>query len=152
MESSCCSWHLNKSTPGLPNHDSLAKVQPLVKMCQDNFKVTFKPSENISIDESTLTIKGHIKFLQYSKNKLNHFHIKLFMVSEPETGYICGFSMHTGRTFDVLLAEKSTLGPDCTVTTRIVMSLLQKCTLLDEHWTLYFDNWFNWPELLHELR
>ena len=33
----------------------------------------------------------------YSKNKPNHFHIKLFMASEPKTGYICGFSVYTGR-------------------------------------------------------
>ena len=73
------------------------------------------------------------------------------MVSKPETGYICGFPLYTCRASNEL-ADKPTLDPDCTVTTRTVMSLLQKCNLLDEHWTLYFDNWFNSPEPLHELR
>ena len=73
-----------------------------------------------------------MKFLQYSKNKLNHFDIKFFMVSEPETGYICGFSMYTGSASNELLADKSTLDSDCTVTTRTIMSLLQKCNLLQQ--------------------
>ena len=138
--------------PGLPNHDPLAKVRPLINMCQDNFKITYKPGENIAIDESTMAYKGRVKFLQYSKSKPNHFHIKLFMVSESDTGYISGFSVYTGRASNELLAHKSTLDPDCTVTTRTVMSLLDKCNLLDDHRTVYFDNWFNSPELLHELR
>ena len=121
-------------------------------MCQDNFKITYKPGENIAIDESTLTYKGRVKFLQYSKNKPNCFHIKLFMVSESDTGYISGFSIYTGRASNELLANKSTLDPDCTVTTKTVMSLLDKCGLLDDHRTLYFDNWFNSPQLLDELR
>ena len=121
-------------------------------MCQDNFKLTYKPGENIAIDESTLAYKGCVKFLQYSKNKPNRFHIKLFMVSESDTGYICGFSVYTGRASNELLTDKSTLDPDCTITTRTVMSLLDKCNLLDEHRTLYFDNWFNSPKLLNELR
>ena len=45
-------------SPGFPNDDPLAKVQPLVKMCQDNFKVTYKPGENLSIDVSTMAYKG----------------------------------------------------------------------------------------------
>ena len=73
--------------PVLPNHDPLTKVWPLVKMCQDNFKLTYKPSENISI--------------------------KLFMVSVPETGYICGFSMYSESASNELLADKSTLDPSC---------------------------------------
>ena len=127
-------------------------IRPLVTMCQDNFKLTYKPGQNISIDESTLTYKGRVKFLQYSKNKSNRFHIKLFMVSEPDTGYICGFAMYTRRASNELLVDKSTVNPDCTVTTKTFMGLLQKCNLLDSHLTLYFDNWFNSPELLHELR
>ena len=74
------------------------------------------------------------------------------MVSESETGYISGFSIYTGRASNELLQHKSILDPDCTVTTKTVMSLLDKCNLLDDHRTLYFDNWFNSPQLLHELR
>ena len=119
--------------PGLPNHDPLAKVWLLFTMCQDNFKVTYKPVENLSINESTMVYKGRVKFLQYSKNKPNHFHIKLFMVSEPDTGYIYGFFIYTGRASNELLAHKSTLDLNCTITTKTVMGLLQKCNLLDSH-------------------
>ena len=95
---------------------------------------------------------GRVKFLVYSKAKPNRFHIKMFMVSEHETGYICGFSVYTGRNSNELLADKCTLDPDCTVTTRTVMALLQRNNLLDEHRTVYFDNWFTSCQLLSELR
>ena len=48
------------------------------------------------------------------------------MVSEPDTGYICRFSMYTGRASNELLVDKSTVDPDCTVTTKTVMDLLKK--------------------------
>ena len=35
-------------------------------------------------------------FKCYNPKKPNRFHIKLFMVSEPSTGYICGFEVYTG--------------------------------------------------------
>ena len=74
-------------------------------MCQDNFKLTYKLGEHIAMDESTLTYKGRVKFLQYSKSRPNRFHIKLFMVSESETGYISGFSIYTGRASNELSTQ-----------------------------------------------
>ena len=54
-------------SPGLPNHNPLAKVWLLVTMCQVNFKLAYKPGENISIDESRLAYKGRGKFCSTQK-------------------------------------------------------------------------------------
>ena len=43
--------------PGFPNHDPLAKVRPLVTMCQNNFRLRYTPSEFLAVDESTLGFK-----------------------------------------------------------------------------------------------
>ena len=50
----------NNPPPGSPNHDPLAKVWPLLEMCQTNFCLRYTPSEAISLDESTMAFKGHI--------------------------------------------------------------------------------------------
>ena len=73
------------------------------------------------------------------------------MVSEHLSGYISGFSMYTGKTANKLIAEKATLDPYCSVTTKTVMGLLQKTKLLDNHRTVFFDNYFNSCELLEEM-
>ena len=43
--------------PGFQNHDPLAKVRPLVTMCQQNFRLRYTPSEFLAVDESTLGFK-----------------------------------------------------------------------------------------------
>ena len=43
--------------PGMPNHDALAKVCPLVTMYQNNFRLRYTPSEFLAVDKSTLAFK-----------------------------------------------------------------------------------------------
>ena len=94
----------NNPPPGSLNHDPLAKVRPLLEMCQLNFSLWCTPSEYISLNESTMVFKGCVKFLQFNPSKPNKFHIKLFMVSEHLSGYISGFSVYTGKTANELIA------------------------------------------------
>ena len=47
----------NNPPPGMPNHDPLAKVRPLITMCQNNFRLRYTPSEFLAVDESTLAFK-----------------------------------------------------------------------------------------------
>ena len=47
----------NNPTPSVPNHDPLAKVRPLITMCQYNFRLCYTPSEFLAVDESTLAFK-----------------------------------------------------------------------------------------------
>ena len=73
------------------------------------------------------------------------------MVSEHLSGYISGFSVYTGKTANDLVAEKATLDPYCSVMMKTVMGLLQKTNLLDNHHTVFFDNYFNSCELLEDM-
>ena len=95
-------WHLHfndvssNPAPGLPGHHPPAHLRNIISMAQYNFKHMYIPSADVAIDESTCTFQGRLKFLQYNKSKPNKFHIKLFMVSEQETGYMSAFSVYMG--------------------------------------------------------
>ena len=47
--------------PGSANHDPLAKVRPLLEMCQTNFRLRYMPGEHISLDKSTMAFKGRVR-------------------------------------------------------------------------------------------
>ena len=70
------------------------------------------------------------------------------MVLEHKTGYMAGFSVYTGQVANELVSENAVSSEKCTTTTKTVMGLLQRTWLLDSYRSVYFDNWFNSPELL----
>ena len=73
------------------------------------------------------------------------------MVSEHKTGYMARFSVYTGQVANELVAENAVSSKECTTTTKTVMGLLQRTQLLDNYRSVYFDNWFNSPQLLDEM-
>ena len=88
-------WNLHVSDPdetnppkGEADHDPLFLVRPMVDMMQRNFHTKYRPGKELSLDESMCPFKGRVHFKCYNPKKPNRFHIKLFMVSEPSTGYI----------------------------------------------------------------
>ena len=96
-------WNLHVSNPdetnppkGEAEHDPLFLVRPMVDMMQRNFHTKYRPGKELSLDESKCPFMGRVHFKCYNPKKPNRFHIKLFMVSEPSTGYICGFEVYTG--------------------------------------------------------
>ena len=73
------------------------------------------------------------------------------MVSEHKTGYMARFSVYTGQVGNELVAKNAVSSEECTMTTKTVMGLLQRMQLLDNYRSVYFDNWFNLPQLLDEM-
>ena len=103
------------------------------------------------VDESTCGFCGREKFLQYNKSKPNKFHIKLFMASEKQTGYMLTFSVYISSECNELVQRNAVLDPSSSITTKTVMGLLESGNLLDMHRRIWFDNWFNSVELLEML-
>ena len=67
----------------------------------------------------------------------------MFMVSEAETSYIYGFEVYTGNS--------SNHDTECTKTTSTVMDLLlYKIPGTNGH-HVYFNNYYNSPELIEKL-
>ena len=73
------------------------KLDLFVDMVQRNFLYAYKPLKRLSFDEAYCPFKGRVKFRVYNPMKPNHFHIKLFQVSESLSGYILGFHVYTGK-------------------------------------------------------
>ena len=147
-------WNLHVSDPdetnpqkGEANHDPLFLVRPMVDMMQRNFHTKYRPGKELSLDESTCPFKGRVHFKCYNPKKPNRFHIKLFMVSEPSTGYICGFEVYTGDASGQSQGNAQEL-QDASKTSCTVLGLLDSVQLLDMGHHVYFDNYYNSPDLI----
>ena len=123
-------WHLHLNdvssnpAPGLPGHGPLECLRNIIAMAEYNFTHVYIPFVDVTIDESTCTFRGRVKFLQYNKSKPNKFHIKCFMVSEQQSGYMSAFSIYTGLECNELVQRNATMDPSCSITTKTVMAFL----------------------------
>ena len=65
--------HLNDSEAqpkrGEPAFDKLYKVRPFLDLVMENFQSSYQPHQQISIDESMISYKGRLSFIQYLRNK-----------------------------------------------------------------------------------
>ena len=133
---------------GQPGHDPLHLVRPIIQMMQRNFKSKYRPGKELSLDESTCPFKGRVRFKCFNPKKPNRFHIKLFMVSEAQTGYVCGFEVYTGKVDKKEEGDDDDEYKDVNKTSSVVMKLMDSINLLDVGHHVYFDNYCNSPELL----
>ena len=69
------------------------------------------------------------------------------MVSEPSTGYICGFEVYTGDVSGQSKGNAQEL-QDASKTCYTVLGLLVSVQLLDMGHHVYFDNYYNKPDLI----
>ena len=115
----------------------------MVDMMQRNFHTKYRPGKELSLDESTCPFKGRVHFKCYNPKKTNRFHIKLFMVSEPSTS----FEVYTGDASGQSQGNAQEL-QDASKTSCIVLGLLDSVQLLDMGHYVYFDNYYNCPELI----
>ena len=69
------------------------------------------------------------------------------MVSEPSTSYICGFEVYTGDAAGQSQDNAQKL-LDASKTSCIVLGLLDSVQLLDMDHHVYFDNYYNSPNLI----
>ena len=69
------------------------------------------------------------------------------MVSEPSTGYICGFEVYTGDASGQSQGNAQEV-QDASKTSCIVLGLLDSVQLLDMGHHVYFDYYYNSPDLI----
>ena len=72
------------------------------------------------------------------------------MVSEPSTGYICGFEVYTGDASGQSQGNVQDV-QDASKTSCTVLGLLDSVQLLDMGHHVYFDNYYNSPNLIELL-
>ena len=147
-------WNLHVSDPdetnpqkGEANHDPLFLVRPMVDMMQRNFHTKYRPGKELFLDESTCPFKGRIHFKCYNPKNQTDSILNFFMVSEPSTGHICGFEVYTGDASGQSWGNAQEL-QDASKTSCIVLGLLDSVQLLDMGQHVYFDNYYNSPNLI----
>ena len=141
--------HLNDNTK--TNRDPLYKVRPVIDMIDRNFLHVYTPKKNLAVDEASCPFKGRLGFKMYNPRKPARFHIRLYEVCESESGYCSGVEIFTGNKNSKCVASSKPLDPGCTVTTKLVLGLLQRSNLLDQGYHVYMDNYYTSVELLDEL-
>ena len=147
-------WNLHVSDPdednpqkGEANHDPLFLVRPMGDMMQRN------SVQSTGHERNFLWMKAHVLLRAGSissvttPKKTKRFHIKHFMVSGPSTGYICGFEVYTGDASGQSQGNAQEL-QDASKTSCIVLGLLDSVQLLDMGHHVYFDNYYNSPDLI----
>jgi hypothetical protein len=131
--------HFNDNT--LPdNSDKLKKVRPLIDLLVRQFRsVTME--ENLSIDEQMVPFKGRSSIKQYNPKKPHKWGYKIYVLSGI-SGFAYDFEIYSGKQDNILLPEEVDCGASGNVVVRLSRSIPSNV-----NYKVYFDNYFNSPEL-----
>ena len=141
--------HLNDNRT--TNRDPQYKLRPMIDMIDRNFLQVYTPKMNVSVDEASCPFKGRLGFKMYNPRKPARFHTHLYQVCESESGYCTGLEIFTGNKNSDCIKISKPIDPACTITTKLVLGLLQKSKLLDEGYHVNMDNYYASVELFDEL-
>ena len=139
-------FHLNDSeTQPMredPNFDKLYKVRPFLDIVLENFKSCYQPHQHISIDESVISYRGRLSFVQYLPKKPHKWGLKAWVLADSTNGYTWGWKLYTGKeggTTEHRLAH------------RVVMDLISDQRLEQKGYIVFTDNFYSSPALFKAL-
>lgn len=93
--------HLNDNESyipkGQPGHDALYKLRPFLEPLILNFQEHYTLHREISVDETMISFKGRLGFIQYMPKKPTKWCLKAFVLSDAHNGYIYNWNLYTGR-------------------------------------------------------
>ncbi len=142
-----CFLHLNDSETqpqrGAPGFDKLYKIRPLLNILVESFKDCYTPSQFLSVDESMISFKGHLSFLQYRPKKPHKWGMKAWVLADSATSYMWGWKLYTGKEGDQR---------GCGLADRVVLDLVDDVRLQGKGFVVVTDNFYSSPSLFRELR
>ena len=121
--------------------DRLAKVRPLITLCDRQFKACYTPNQNVSVDEAMIRFDGRLGWKQYMPKKPVKWGMKIWCLCDSETGYCSAFSVYTGATGNP--NDGLDLGY------RVVMNLMRPFLSSNRH--VFADNYFTSVHLAKDL-
>ena len=80
--------------------DKLEPIRKVFDMWESTLQDAFVPDENVTVDEQLLTYRGRVPFKQYIPSKPGKYGIKLWMLCDSKTSYVCRLQVYTGRVVD----------------------------------------------------
>ena len=113
--------HLKAPQPSTVAVTRGSKVRNFITYLQEKCLDLYTPQQNIAVDESTVGYKGRILFKTYNPQKPTKWGIRIYVLSECDTGYICSFQPYFGKP-----TTDSLPWPDQPFTTRIVLHLVDQ--------------------------
>ena len=136
-------FHLQDSTIAPAEPDALWKLRWYIDTLIVNFKYTYTPDENVTVDESMIKFKGRLRFRQYLPSKPIKWGIKAWALCESSTGYLWNFQIYTGRAERQQQHEHG-------LSYRVVMDL--STDLHGSYMRVYTDNFYSSVELFQAMR
>lgn len=126
---------------GEPGHDKLFKVRPIIEMIIPKFAAVYSPLKELSLDEMTIAFKGRSTLKMYSPNKPDKYGYRVYALSESSSGYVLGWSLHTGQYKDIT--------SDISATHAVVRELAAPYT--GKGHEVYMDSYYTSPTIANEL-
>ncbi|XP_063635050.1 piggyBac transposable element-derived protein 4-like [Cydia splendana] len=115
------------------------KIVRFIDAITKNFRDCYKPTKELSLDESLLWFRGRLSFRQYIKSKKARYGIKFYELTTSD-GFVLNIFMYAGNDEEVEKGKK---------TEKIVMRLMDPYLLKGHH--LYMDNYYNSVTLSQKL-
>ena len=135
--------HVSDNATAIPRgqagHDALHKVRPALSEVGLSWPRYYRPGKNLAIDEAMVAFQGRSHLKQYLPNKPTKWGIKVWMIADSETGYVCDARVYQGRGG----GTANGLGWD------VVTDLAERYMWQYRH--LYFDNLFSSIPLMQHL-
>ena len=124
------------------------KVHHFVNYLQKKCLELFTPGRNVAVDESTVGYKGRIIFKTYNPQKPTKWGMRVYVLSDCETGYISCFEPYFGQPTTDALPR-----PGEPFTTRIMMHLVDQLATQTEGsgYHIYTDRFYTSPTLAVKL-
>ena len=80
---------------GQPGYDPEKKLGSVYANMLQRFTATYKPSQQISIDEGMIGFRGNVKFKQFNPNKPEKYGIKAYKFCDAKNVYCSRFELYT---------------------------------------------------------
>ena len=128
-----------------PDARGNAKIEPFINSLIKQYKSSFHPYENLSIDEMVVGFRGRFHARQYNASKPSKYHIKTFGVCDSTTGYAYDLLVYFGANTSYIPAED----PDASHAVKVFSTLLKD--LPGKH-HLYADRFYTSLPLIDYLK
>jgi len=126
---------------GEPNRDCLYKVRTIMNMFNEQMKSQYVPKRQVSVDETMIPFKGRVSFKQYMPAKPSKWGIKMWALSESDTGYMSFCEIYSGK------KDRPVQG----LASNVVKGCLEGSNLVGQGYHIYMDNFFTSPDLFTDL-
>ena len=75
---------------------SLTKRDSFLNALRSQFRANYVPRQHLAVDEYLSLWKGRLRFRMYITSKREHYGVKIYMICENDSEYLCNFIIYTG--------------------------------------------------------